>query len=108
MDTLARLSVNAGLLRLAELDITRSIRNFTRLRCTLKGSDSLAKAMCNGQRAAWFGLIAWVLLLPFAGPSAAEFSPGATPHGDGSTTFRVWAPFVDGVGVRVTMHQRYR
>ena len=60
----------------------------------------MARATCNGQRAAWFGLIAWVLLLPFAGPSAAD-SLGATPHGDGSTTFRVWAPFVDGVGVRV-------
>jgi 1,4-alpha-glucan branching enzyme len=26
---------------------------------------------------------------------------GATPHNDGTTTFRVWAPFVDAVAVRV-------
>src|SRR5882757_4848151 len=26
---------------------------------------------------------------------------GATPHKDGSTTFRVWAPFVDSVAVRI-------
>jgi 1,4-alpha-glucan branching enzyme len=26
---------------------------------------------------------------------------GATPHSDGKTTFRVWAPFVDGVAVRI-------
>jgi 1,4-alpha-glucan branching enzyme len=32
--------------------------------------------------------------------SAAE-PFGATPHGDGTTTFRVWAPFVDTVGVRI-------
>ena len=26
---------------------------------------------------------------------------GATLHADGTTTFRVWAPFVDSVGVRL-------
>ena len=48
----------------------------------------------------WLGLVTWAFLLPFAWPSAAD-PLGATPHGDGSTTFRVWAPSVDGVGVRI-------
>ena len=60
----------------------------------------MARTACNRPRAVWLGLIAWVLLLPLAWPSAAD-PLGATPHGDGSTTFRVWAPFVDSVGVRV-------
>jgi 1,4-alpha-glucan branching enzyme len=40
------------------------------------------------------------LLLPVTCPSAAD-PLGATPNGDGTTTFRVWAPFVDGVGVSI-------
>ena len=28
---------------------------------------------------------------------------GATPHADGTTTFRVWAPFVDSVSVKVNV-----
>jgi 1,4-alpha-glucan branching enzyme len=42
--------------------------------------------------AAFFGA---ALLAPAADPL------GATPHADGSTTFRVWAPFVDAVAVRI-------
>ena len=45
-----------------------------------------------------------VLFLPFlaAMPLANAADPlGATPHKDGTTTFRVWAPFVDKVGVKI-------
>src|ERR1700747_1098010 len=41
-------------------------------------------------------LIISVLLLSTLSASVAE-PLGATPHSDGSTTFRVWAPFVDAV-----------
>src|SRR5215467_14590325 len=44
-------------------------------------------------------LIISVFLLSTLWASAAE-PLGATPH-DGSTTFRVWAPFVDAVAVKV-------
>jgi 1,4-alpha-glucan branching enzyme len=60
----------------------------------------MARTARHGLRGVWLGLIAWLLLLPFALTSAAD-PLGATPHGDGSTTFRVWAPFVDGVSVRI-------
>src|SRR5215469_4560940 len=45
-------------------------------------------------------LIISVSLLSTLWASAAE-PLGATPHSDGSTTFRVWAPFVDAVAVKV-------
>jgi 1,4-alpha-glucan branching enzyme len=45
-------------------------------------------------------LIISVFLLSTLWASAAE-PLGATPHSDGSTTFRVWAPFVDAVAVKV-------
>ncbi len=45
-------------------------------------------------------LIISVLLLSTLWASAAD-PLGATPHSDGSTTFRVWAPFVDAVAVKV-------
>jgi 1,4-alpha-glucan branching enzyme len=45
-------------------------------------------------------LIISALLLSTLWASAAE-PLGATPHSDGSTTFRVWAPFVDAVAVKV-------
>ena len=45
-------------------------------------------------------LIASVLLLSTLWASAAD-PLGATAHSDGTTTFRVWAPFVDGVTVRI-------
>jgi 1,4-alpha-glucan branching enzyme len=45
-------------------------------------------------------LIISVLLLSTPWASAAD-PLGATPHSDGSTTFRVWAPFVDAVAVKI-------
>ena len=45
-------------------------------------------------------LIASVLLVSTPGASAADLL-GATLHDDGTTTFRVWAPFVDDVAVRI-------
>src|SRR5262245_60763704 len=45
-------------------------------------------------------LIISVSLLSTLWASAAE-PLGATPHSDGSTTFRVWAPFVDAVAVKI-------
>src|SRR5215467_12813744 len=45
-------------------------------------------------------LIISVLPLSTLWASAAE-PLGATPHSDGSTTFRVWAPFVDAVAVKI-------
>jgi hypothetical protein len=37
-----------------------------------------------------------------ATPLASAADPlGATLHNDGTTTFRVWAPFVDDVGVKI-------
>src|SRR5438270_12078635 len=45
-------------------------------------------------------LIASVLLVSVPWSSAAE-PLGATPHNDGTTTFRVWAPFVDAVAVKI-------
>src|SRR5208337_2258976 len=45
-------------------------------------------------------LIASILLLSTLRASAAD-PPGATPHSDGSTAFRVWAPFVDAVAVKI-------
>ena len=45
-------------------------------------------------------LIISVLLLSTLWARAAE-PLGATPHSDGSTTFRVWAPFVDAVAVKI-------
>jgi 1,4-alpha-glucan branching enzyme len=45
-------------------------------------------------------LIISVLLLSTLSASVAE-PLGATPHSDGSTTFRVWAPFVDAVAVKI-------
>src|SRR5262249_57922004 len=41
-----------------------------------------------------------VLLLSTLWASAAD-PLGATPHSDGSTSFRVWAPFVDAVAVKI-------
>jgi 1,4-alpha-glucan branching enzyme len=48
--------------------------------------------------ASW--LIASVLLLSIPWAIAAD-PLGATLHNDGTTTFRVWAPFVDAVGVKI-------
>ena len=45
-------------------------------------------------------LIASVLLVSMPWSSAAD-PLGATPHNDGTTTFRVWAPFVDAVAVKI-------
>jgi hypothetical protein len=45
-------------------------------------------------------LIAAVLLVSTPWASAAD-PLGATPHNDGTTTFRVWAPFVDAVAVKI-------
>jgi 1,4-alpha-glucan branching enzyme len=45
-------------------------------------------------------LIASVLLVSTPWSSAAD-PLGATPHNDGTTTFRVWAPFVDAVAVKI-------
>jgi 1,4-alpha-glucan branching enzyme len=45
-------------------------------------------------------LIVSVLLLSTLWASATD-PLGATPHSDGSTTFRVWAPFVDAVAVKI-------
>jgi 1,4-alpha-glucan branching enzyme len=45
-------------------------------------------------------LIISVLLLPTLWASAAD-PLGATPRSDGSTTFRIWAPFVDAVAVTI-------
>jgi hypothetical protein len=45
-------------------------------------------------------LIISVLLLATLWASAAD-PLGATPHSDGSTTFRVWTPFVDAVAVKI-------
>jgi 1,4-alpha-glucan branching enzyme len=45
-------------------------------------------------------LVASVVLLSMPSPSAAD-PLGATPHKDGTTTFRVWAPFVDAVAVKI-------
>src|SRR5438128_12516360 len=45
-------------------------------------------------------LIISVLLVSTLWASAAD-PLGATPHNDGSTTFRVWAPFVDAVAVKI-------
>jgi 1,4-alpha-glucan branching enzyme len=45
-------------------------------------------------------LIASVLLVSAPSPIAAD-PLGATPHNDGTTTFRVWAPFVDAVAVKI-------
>src|SRR5215469_17139758 len=45
-------------------------------------------------------LIASVLLVSMPRSSAAD-PLGATLHKDGTTTFRVWAPFVDAVAVKI-------
>jgi 1,4-alpha-glucan branching enzyme len=45
-------------------------------------------------------LIASVLLVSTPWSSAAD-PLGATPHNDGTTTFRLWAPFVDAVAVKI-------
>ena len=45
-------------------------------------------------------LIASVLLVSMPWASAAD-PLGASPHNDGTTTFRVWAPFVDAVAVKI-------
>jgi 1,4-alpha-glucan branching enzyme len=45
-------------------------------------------------------LIASLLLVSTLWASAAD-PLGATPHNDGTTTFRVWAPFVDAVAVKI-------
>jgi hypothetical protein len=43
-----------------------------------------------------------VLSLVVATPRASATDPlGATLHSDGTTTFRVWAPFVDNVAVKI-------
>src|SRR5215472_7268906 len=45
-------------------------------------------------------LLASVLLVSVSWSSAAD-PFGATPHNDGTTTFRVWAPFIDAVAVKI-------
>jgi 1,4-alpha-glucan branching enzyme len=53
-----------------------------------------------------FGLLVFALALPCAGGDAqpATAPLGATPS-SGSTVFRVWAPFVDGVAVKINEGQ---
>ena len=51
-------------------------------------------------------LATWVLIFASTFLAAAQTASatdplGATLHSDGTTTFRVWAPFVDEVGVRI-------
>src|SRR5579862_5934234 len=47
-------------------------------------------------------LLIFVLILLLAVSFASAADPlGATLHKDGTTTFRVWAPFVDSVSVRI-------
>ncbi len=47
-------------------------------------------------------LCIFALALLAASPAKGVVDPlGATPHADGTTTFRVWAPFVDEVGVKI-------
>src|SRR5690242_20028175 len=47
------------------------------------------------------GLLIFVALLAATLVASAADPFGATLHKDGSTTFRVWAPFVDSVAVRI-------
>ncbi len=47
-------------------------------------------------------LLRCLLLVLISVSAAFAADPlGATPHNDGTTTFRVWAPFVDSVAVRI-------
>ena len=47
-------------------------------------------------------LLLFLSLFLAAMPLACAADPlGATLHGDGTTTFRVWAPFVDTVAVKI-------
>ena len=47
-------------------------------------------------------LLIFVLILLLAVSFASAADPlGATLHKDGTTTFRVWAPFVDSIGVKI-------
>ena len=53
-----------------------------------------------GLRAKRLLIFVSILLLAISFASAAD-PLGATLHKDGATTFRVWAPFVDSVGVKI-------
>jgi 1,4-alpha-glucan branching enzyme len=53
-----------------------------------------------GLRAKRLLIFVSILLLAISFTSAAD-PLGATLHKDGTTTFRVWAPFVDSVGVKI-------
>src|SRR2546429_3805683 len=47
-------------------------------------------------------LLIFLLAFRIATPLASAADPfGATLHKDGTTTFRVWAPFVDSVAVKI-------
>jgi 1,4-alpha-glucan branching enzyme len=56
--------------------------------------------ICRLRNAIW-STATCVLLLAAASAVKAGDPLGATPHSDGTTTFRVWAPFVDSVSVKV-------
>jgi 1,4-alpha-glucan branching enzyme len=50
--------------------------------------------------AKWLLILMSILVAPTLQASATD-PLGATLHSDGTTTFRVWAPFVDNVGVKI-------
>ena len=50
--------------------------------------------------AKWLLILMSILVAPTQRASATD-PLGATLHSDGTTTFRVWAPFVDDVGVKI-------
>ena len=50
--------------------------------------------------AKWLLILMSILVAPTQRASATD-PLGATLHSDGTTTFRVWAPFVDNVGVKI-------
>src|SRR4051794_1903601 len=56
--------------------------------------------ICRLRNAIW-STAKCVLLLAAVSAVKAGDPLGATPHSDGTTTFRVWAPFVDSVSVKV-------
>ena len=58
----------------------------------------LARLLPKSVASLW--LIGSLLLVSTLWASAAD-PLGATPHSDGSTMFRVWAPFVDAVAVKI-------
>src|SRR6516164_3504854 len=68
--------------------------------CSMSLAQLHTRKLFAGLLPGALSLIASVLLLSTLWASAAD-PLGAIPHGDGTTTFRVWAPFVDAVAVRI-------